>query len=149
MAGRSRIVLLRIVSAAALLALVTAGCGGSARQDRPAARTVPRALAAAWEAQAARVADASAAGNDCLALRLASSLRDEIIADEAKVPSRLYSPLVTGVNALADRIVCKPTVTAPPPKPKSPEPPKKPQQKPDDHHHHHGHGDDNGHGNHG
>lgn len=135
MGGRYRNVLLRIVSAAAFLAVVAAGCGGSARLDRPASRGIPPALSAEWQAQASRVADAAAAGNDCLALQRASSLRDAIIAHEAKLPARLYSPLVTGATALADRIGCKPAVTTPQKKP--PEPPKHP--KPHDDHHHHGH----------
>jgi hypothetical protein len=130
--------LLRYLSAAALVVLVAAGCGGSARPDRPAARGVPRALATAWEAKASKVADAAAAGDDCLALQLATSLRDEVVADETKLPPRLYSPLLTGVNSIVDRIVCVPPATNPPK-----EPPKKPPPKPhDDHHHHdHGHGD--------
>ena len=135
MGGRYRNVLLRIFSAAAFLALVAAGCGGSARLDRPAHRGIPPTLAAEWQSQASMVADAAAAGNDCLALQRASSLRDEIIAHEAKLPARLYLPLVTGANALADRIVCTPTAT--PPHKKPPEPPK--HHKPPDDHHHPGH----------
>jgi hypothetical protein len=75
-------------------------------------------------------------------LQLAGSLRDQVIAKESQVPSRLRSPLLAGVNALADRIVCEPppqTVTAPPPK-------KPPPPKPHDDHHgkHHRHGDGQG-----
>lgn len=102
---------------------------------------MPRALARAWANQASAIAAASAAGNGCHALQLASSLRSEVIAAQARVPSRLRSPLLSGVNSLADRITCTDTVTvqAPPP-PKKPPPPKH-----GDHHHgRHGHGGDNG-----
>jgi hypothetical protein len=140
MAGRCPNVLVRIVLAAALLALVAAGCGGTARPGPRVIHGVPRTLAAEWQAQASKVADAAAAGHDCLALHLASSLRDEIISDQARLPQRLYAPLVTGANALADRIVCKATVTTAHKKP--PEPPK--HHKPHDDHHHKDHGDEQG-----
>lgn len=60
------------------------------------------------------------------------------------MPARLRSPLVTGTNALADRITCTvlpQTVTVGPKAPKAPEPP-----NPHDEHGH-GHGDGNGNGN--
>jgi len=134
---------LRIVLGLSLLALVAAACGGSSRPDRVGAHGVPRALASAWEARASAVAQAVASGNDCRAQQLASALRDEIIADEAKLPPRLYSPLLSGANALADRIVCEvPPETVTVPAKKAPKPPPKPKP-PDKHHHHHGdqHGD--------
>jgi hypothetical protein len=144
MAGTCRKVL-RFVSAAAFVALVAAGCGGAARPHDPAAHAVPRALARQWEARASAIADAAAAGNKCRALRFAASLRDDVIAAEPRLPARLRSPLVSSVNALADRLTCTRTVTVPskPPKPpKGPQPPRK--------HHgpgppdHHGHGGDQG-----
>lgn len=95
---------------------------------------VPRALASEWESRAVAVADAAAAGDNCQALHLAVALRDEVVAKETQVPSRLRSPLLAGVNALADRIVCHPppqTVTGPPAKP--------PKHKPHDDHHGKGH----------
>jgi hypothetical protein len=134
---------LRIVSAVGLVALLVAGCGGSSRSaDRTTVHGVPRALASEWESRAVAVADAAAAGDDCRALQLAGSLRDQVIAKESQVPSRLRSPLLAGVNALADRIVCEPpprTVTAPAPN-------KPPKPKPHDDHHgkHHRHGDGQG-----
>jgi hypothetical protein len=131
----------RILCAVALLALLVTGCGGSSsRADRAASRGVPHALAGEWESRAAEVAAAAAAGDNCRALQLASSLRDEVIAKESQVPSRLRSPLLAGVNALADRIVCQ--VTVPSKKPPAPKPP----HKHEDHHHHghHGHGDNKG-----
>ncbi len=98
---------------------------------------MPRALASEWEARASAVADAAGAGDDCHALQLAASLRDDVIAKESQVPARLRSPLLAGVNALADRIVCSVpprTVTVPPKTPpKHPRPPKSPHK--DDHRH--------------
>lgn len=138
--GKCRNVL-RICVAVSLLALLAAGCGGSSRPTRTGAREVPRALASEWEARASAVADAAAAGDDCHALQLAAALRDDVIAKESEVPTRLRSPLLAGVNALADRIVCQvppQTVTVPPKKPpKHPGPPKPPHK-----HDHHGRGGD-------
>jgi len=94
-------------------------------------------LAQAWEGQATAIASAASVGNSCRALHLAASLRDDVVSSQQRVPSRLRSALLTGVNALADRTTCTPVQTPTPPrgpKPKPPEPPK-----------HHGHGDDKGH----
>jgi hypothetical protein len=80
-------------------------------------------------------------------LRLAASLRDDVIAKEAAVPSRLRSPLLAGVNALADRIVCEvppQTVTVPAKNPPEPPKPKHPKPKPPHEHDHHGTGDGKG-----
>ena len=95
--------MLRIVSAVALFAVVAAGCGGAARPQ-----------------------------NDCRAMRLAASLRAEVTAFRHKLPLGLRSPLLTGVNALADRIsTCTRVVTMQTPtKPKPPGPPKGPKPKP-------------------
>jgi hypothetical protein len=44
-------------------------------------------------------------------------LQNEVIAAQAKLPSRLRTPLLTGVNRLVNRIICTPppvTVTTPP-----------------------------------
>jgi hypothetical protein len=137
MAGKCRNVL-RILLAASLFMLLAVGCGVSSRPNRASAGGVPRALAAEWESRASAVADAAATGDDCRALQLAASLRNDIIAKESQVPSRLQSPLLAGVNALANRIVCQvppQTVTVPPK-----EPPKHP--KPPHKHDHHGPGGD-------
>jgi hypothetical protein len=133
---------LRIISAVALfalLAVVAAGCGGAAGPQRSPAHGVPRALAQAWAGQATAIASAAAAGNDCRAMRLAASLRDEVTASRHKLPLRLRSPLLTGVNALADRIsTCTRVVTVPtPPKGPPPKGPKPPHGPPG----HHKHGD--------
>jgi hypothetical protein len=124
---------LRIVSAVALLTVVAAGCGSGDRPQRSTLRGVPLALAQQWEGQASAIASAASAGNGCRALQLATSLRDDVVSSQQQVPSRLRSPLLTGVNALADRITCTPT---PPHGPKEPKPPKR--------HDHHGHGGDQG-----
>jgi hypothetical protein len=122
---------LRILSAAALLVVVAAGCGGAGRPQRSAFQGVPRVLAQDWEGQASAIATAASAGNGCQARQLAASLRTDVIAKEHELPLRLRSPLLIGVNALADRITCTP---APPKKPKPP--PKEPKPpKP----HHEGH----------
>lgn len=137
MAGKCRNVL-RILLAASLFMLLAVGCGASSRGPNRAAGGVPRALAAEWESRASAVAAAAAAGDDCRALQLAASLRNDVIAKRSQVPSRLQSPLLAGVNALANRIVCQvppQTVTVPPK-----EPPKHP--KPPHKHDHHGPGGD-------
>jgi hypothetical protein len=141
MAGRTRNVL-RVLAAVAFVVLVAAGCGGSAGLDRSAARGVPRVLASEWARQASAVAGAAAAGDSCRAAQLAAALRTDVIAQKSRVPARLRPPLLSGVNALADRIVCRPPPTTMPEKnpPKPHEPPKH------DHHDHHKHGDNHGDG---
>ena len=103
---------------------------------------MPRVLAQEWANQASAIAAASAAGDSCHALQLASSLRTEVIAAEGKVSSRLRSPLLSGVNSLADRITCKETVTVQAPT-TQPKPHAKPPPKHDQHDHHGHGGDDN------
>lgn len=124
--------MLRILSAALLLAFVTAGCGGAARPEK-ASRGVPHALAQEWEGKAAAIAAAASAGDDCRARQLAASLRNEVEQSRRKLPLRVRSPLVIGVTALADRTTCPQVTTRPlhreAPKPETkPHPPK-----------HHGH----------
>jgi len=120
----------RILSAAALLAVVTAGCGGAAQPQKLAVHGVPPALANHWERQALAIASAAAAGNNCSALQLTNALRSDVTASEHRLPMRLRAPLLTGVNSLAERITCVVTVPTPPKKPPKPKPP----------HEHHGHG---------
>jgi hypothetical protein len=120
---------LRILPGAALLVVVVAGCGGGAPQGS-ASQRLPQALAQDWETQASAIATAADAGNDCRAMRLAASLRAEVAASRHKLPLRLRSPLLTGVNDLADRVsTCTRVVTVPAqpkpgkgPKPKPPKP---------------------------
>jgi hypothetical protein len=143
MTGTGRRVL-RILSVTAFLALVAAGCGSSGRSPRQAAPVLPRALAQEWATRATAVANAAGAGDNCRALQLASSLRNEIIADEGKIPDRLQKPLVQSANALAERITCTVpprTVTLPPTPQHGPKPP---DHKPPHHHDHGKHGGDGG-----
>lgn len=126
---------LRILSAAFLLVVVAAGCGGAARPQRSVFHGVPPALAQDWEGQASDIAAAASAGNSCRALRLANALRADVVASKDKLPSRLRPPLLTSVRALADRIECTPVAQTPP---KQPKPPKEPHEH--DRHGHHGHG---------
>jgi len=123
----------RILSVAALVAVavtVAAGCGNGSRAQRSALGGVPPVLAHNWEGQAEAIASAASAGDSCSALRLAGSLRDQILASEHKLPLRLRSPLVTGVNALVDRLTCTAaTGKTAPTKP----------HKPPGHQHDHGH----------
>ena len=136
--------MLRLAAAIALV-LVAAGCGASARPHTTAVPGLPPALAQRWAAQASSIADAAASGGGCRAQQLAFTLRAPVIAQQRRVPARLQRPLVTGVNALADRITCTPqpvtTSAKPPAKPK---PPPKPPEDGHGHHHHHGHGDEQG-----
>ena len=140
---RSRV--LRVLSVAALLVVVAAGCGGASGPQRPAFHGVPRVLAQRWERQASAIAEAASAGDGCRAMQLANSLRADVVASKDEVPTRLRPPLLTGVNALADRIACTPPTVAPEKKPKPP--PEKHDHH--DHHGHHKHGDGNGGGNEG
>jgi len=137
MAGRWRTVL-RIVSAPALVVLLAAGCGGASAPHRSTGQGIPRVLAQRWAGQASEIAALASAGSNCDAQRAANALRDEIVAKQAQLPVRLSSPLLAGVNALADRLVCQPppeTVTV------APQPHEKPPPKPHDRHDHkHGEG---------
>jgi hypothetical protein len=136
----TRTKVLKIASVAAFLVVAAAGCGGAARPERSAVHGVPPALAHDWEGQASAIARAASAGDDCGAKRLADSLRGQVIAAEHKLPLRLRSPLVTGVNALADRLTCSVTTVTTVPK----KPPKKHDHNDDHHHGHHKHGDRGG-----
>ena len=124
----------RVVLPIALLAAVLAGCGGADRPQRSTARGVPPALAQDWADQASAIAVAASAGDDCRALQLANSLREAVLLRRRKLPFRLRSPLLAGVNALAGRITCTPVPQHEPPPHKPP--PKPPHHHPDDHGHH-------------
>jgi hypothetical protein len=137
--GRWRYVL-RIVSIAAFVVVVAAGCGG-AHPQQSAFRGVPSTLATDWEGKATAIAAAASNGDDCGAVRLADSLRAQVLRSEQRVPPRLRRPLVRAVNALANRLTC--TVTTVQTVPQKPKPP----PKHDRHDHgkgHHGHGDGGG-----
>ena len=131
----------RIALLVFLAVLVTAGCGSSALRPEPAVHVLPRAQARAWAVQAARIADAAAAGDSCRARRLAGALRTSVISAGGTIPVRLRTPLLQAVNSLADRIVCvipPRTVTITPP---APQKPKGPKEHPPHGHHGHGGGD--------
>ena len=132
---------MRTLSALALLVVVVAGCGGASTSRRAADRGLPTSLAGSWADQASAVAAAASAGNDCQALHLAESLRDQVAVARRKLPLRLRSPLVSGVNSLVARITCTPPAPV-----TKPNPPKPPHDKHDDHghhgHHKHGKGGD-------
>jgi hypothetical protein len=133
--------------AGALVAVVAAGCGGAARPQSSAAHGIPQSLARAWEGQASAIATAAATGEGCRAMRLAASLREEVTAARHKLPLRLRSPLLTGVNSLADRIstcirVRVVTVQTPAPPGPKPKPPHGPPGH-DKHHHEKHRGDGN------
>ena len=75
---------------------------------------------------------------------MADSLRDQVRAAEHKLPLRLRSPLMIGVDRLADGLTC--TVTTVETVPQKPQPRPKPKPPGDKHgrhddHGHHGHGD--------
>jgi hypothetical protein len=133
---------LRILSVVALLAVVATGCGGASKSHASADRGVPAALAGTWADQASAIAAAASAGNGCQALHLAETLRHQVAVAKRKLPLRLRSPLVVGVNSLVDRITCTPSPPVTTPK----KPPKPPHDKHDDHGHHghHKHGDGDG-----
>jgi hypothetical protein len=133
----------RIAPVTALVVLMAAGCGSATGSRGAGTHVLPRALAREWAARASEIADAAANGDSCRASQLAGSLRDDIIGSERKVPARLRSALVTGVNALADRISCtiSPQTVTVAPAPPGP----KPGGRHGPHgHHDHGHGDGKG-----
>jgi hypothetical protein len=132
----------RLLSVLALVAVAASGCASAAGPQPQAERGLPHALAQAWATRASEVASAAAAGQSCRASQLASSLRDEIMAEEGKVPARLQKPLLQGANSLAHRITCTPpptTVAAPTTAPKPPD-----HKPPKPHEHDHKHGDEHG-----
>jgi hypothetical protein len=103
----------------ALLAALTAaaaGCGGSTTTRTSTAQKLPRALARTWAARADAVAAAATGGDACRAQRLAGALRDDVIAEEERVPAPFRHTLLATVARLADEIRCTPpveTVTTP------------------------------------
>lgn len=134
----------RIAAVAALVVLVAAGCGGGARPQTTTVPRIPSALAQDWSGQASAIAAAAAAGDDCQAQALAVSLRKQVMQKQQLVPSRLRSPLVTGVDSLVERTSCRQTVTvattAGPPQ-HGPKPPHHPPHHGPKPPHGHGHGD--------
>ena len=132
----------RILSAAALIALLATGCASSPAARRDTAG-LPDALARDWATQASAIAAAAERGDSCRASRLAVSLRAEVTAARGQVPERLRAPLLTGVGTLADRLSCTAQPATPTPA-KAPRP--KPPHEPHGHHGHHGRGGHEGDG---
>ncbi|MDE3189570.1 MAG: hypothetical protein KGL94_01985 [Acidobacteriota bacterium] len=130
---------MRPAGAAIAAVLVLAGCGGGKTAAPPAAKPprIARALAQAWIAQAREVAQALAVGDGCTAAAHAAELRDEVSANETRVPVPLRAQLLATVSALPGRITCNPA----PPAPAGARPPKGPKP-PKDHGHGHGNGND-------
>ena len=128
----------RLLSAAALLVILAAGCGGAGPSEH-AAHGVPRSLAQGWEDRAEAIATVASAGNDCRARELAISLDQDVVQARHRLPLRVRSPLLAAVSSLADRTTCTPVATNPAP-PKNPQPPhKKPKHEPPKQHDPHGH----------
>ena len=137
----------RIAAVAALVVLLAAGCGGGGRPQEVDLRGIPSALAQDWAGQAAAIAAAAAARDDCHAKALAVSLRTQVMQKRHLLPLRLRSPLLTGLDSLVARTTCTPPAPAPPStQPSKPHGPPEPPHKPHDHgdHGHHGHGGDHG-----
>jgi hypothetical protein len=110
---------------AALLAVGSAGCGGSHRTTASTtAAKLPRSLAQAWATRADAIAAAASAGHGCVAQTLADSLREDVVTADARVPAAYRTTLLVSVNQLADRITCVPqTTTAAGPAHNPPKPP--------------------------
>lgn len=127
------------------LALLLAGCGGSARPQRAGTPGLPRHLATVWATQADEIAAAAQVPATCSqAQTLAGSLAQEVAVKINRIPARLRTPLLDAVTSLAHSITC----ASPPTKPKGPPPRKEPKPK-EKHGHGHGphrHGGDGGDG---
>jgi len=136
----------RMTRAAALaigVCLLAAGCGGHEAAG-PQQPTLPRPLAQRLAGASDAVATALVAGDECTALHRATSLQRTVIAaiNAHRVPPVFQEQLLGAVNALAERIECRPPAPPPPPAPVVGEN--------EDHGHHghhrghgrHGHGDD-------
>lgn len=114
------------------LALLAAGCGGSARGHNAGSPAPPRALFRHWATEASDVAVAAQAGHGCHAQEIAQSLSEQVAAQSGRVPARFRTPLLASVAALAGRIACV-QIEKPKPKPKHGPPPKPKKPKKHDH----------------
>lgn len=89
------------------VALALTGCGGSTEDAAPPpGPLLPRAVANDLAARSDRVAERLASGDRCAADREADELRTRAVAVVSKVPPALQEELLSGVNALAERISC-------------------------------------------
>jgi hypothetical protein len=92
-----------LVASSAAIAL--AGCGSSSSPPPKRPPPIPAAVAQ----QLAADADAVAAQQGCAARAPAAKLLDDVIAEEAQIPSRYQEPLTSAANALVARIpACEP-----------------------------------------
>jgi hypothetical protein len=106
----------RGVPAIACLAVLAAGCGGSAKRAAPPpGPKLPHALGSRLAAESAALADALDRGDSCGARTAADRLRSDLTASIARVPAVLQEPLSSRVNQLvAETPACVPPVVARP-----------------------------------
>jgi hypothetical protein len=95
--------------AAALSALVLAGCGGGVDPE-PQAPALPRSLAQDLAAQADQIAETFAAGDVCGAAGQADDLKDAATAavDAGRIPAAMRQELLATVEVLVNEINCPP-----------------------------------------
>jgi hypothetical protein len=127
----------RELGAAALAALILAGCGGTKRAaPLPQPPALPRALAVRLAAASDAVASSLAAGDSCRALALAHRLQAQTIAaiNAHRVPTGLQEQLSSSVNGLVARVTC-----VPPPRPAPRRRPQHEDHKKREHHKRKGH----------
>lgn len=101
----------RQLGAAAAVALLLSGCGGTKHTARPRPPALPHAVASDLAATSDEVAAALAAGDSCRALTLAHGLQAQTIAaiNAHRVPAGLQEQLSGAVNALAAGVRCVPS----------------------------------------
>jgi hypothetical protein len=91
--------------AAALCAVLLAGCGGD---EQPAGPTLPGGLAADLAGQSDAIAETLAAGNVCDAAQQADVLLDDVVAaiQAGQVPAAFQESLTATANELVNQINC-------------------------------------------
>jgi hypothetical protein len=100
--------------AAALCAVLLAGCGG----DEPApGPTLPEGLAADLATQSDSIAETLASGNVCSAAQQADVLLDDVVAaiQTGRVPAAFQESLTATANELVNQINCPQPDEPPPP----------------------------------
>jgi len=100
----------RELAAAAAVALLLGGCGGTRHAAPPRPPALPRALASDLASASDEVAAALASGDSCRALTLVHGLQAQTIAaiNAHRVPAGLQEQLSGSVNSLAARVSCVP-----------------------------------------
>ncbi len=100
----------------AAVAFALTGCGGSGEDAAPpTGPRLPRVVASDLAARSDRVSARLTSGDTCAADREADALRTRAVEVVSEVPPALQEELLSGVNALAERISCP--APAPVPKP--------------------------------